>query len=84
MSAAVVKHLVTHLCTNPECRGGEWQVTADDQFRDLWHLRGVRGAFTLASHDAVCPLCSTALVRIDKLIPELEAWLSVETAGRNS
>lgn len=57
----------THICANPDCHDREWHVEPDDLVPDLWHLRGRHGVFTLASHDAVCPICSNPLLEIARL-----------------
>jgi hypothetical protein len=59
----------THVCATPDCANREWNVERDTDARDLWYLRGRRGAFTMASSRAVCPICGGALLEIATLEP---------------
>jgi hypothetical protein len=43
--------------------------------RDLWHFRGKKGAFTMASSTLACPVCNDALLEITTLEPTLEQAL---------
>lgn len=62
----------THVCANPDCTHREWHVERDHGARDLWHLRGKKGAFTMASSTLACPVCNDALLEITSLEPTLE------------
>ena len=62
----------THICANPDCSHREWHVERDPHVRDLWHLRGRKGVFTMASSTLTCPICNDALLEIASLEVNLE------------
>jgi hypothetical protein len=73
----------THVCANSDCTHREWHVERDDVVHGLWHLRGKKCSFTMASSTLACPVCNDALLDITTLEPTLEQVLQESSVQAN-